>query len=163
MKQTTIKNAMNSGHIATSVNSIVKMATIVLITLGSLSSCNSPEKKVENAQENVNDAQLNLEKAEADYVADMEKFKRETDDRIVTNQKSIDDFNAKISTEKKEAREEYRKRINELEQKNKDMKKRMDEYKPEGNEKWQSFKREFNSDMEQLGNALKGLGKNDVK
>jgi len=46
--------------------------------------------------------------------------------------------------------------------KNSSMKIKIDEYKEEGNEKWESFKREFNHDMDEIGNSLKDLTKNNT-
>ena len=43
------------------------------------------------------------------------------------------------------------------------MKKRLEEYKDEGQEKWTSFKSEFNHDMDELGKAFKDLTVKNVK
>jgi hypothetical protein len=43
------------------------------------------------------------------------------------------------------------------------MKDKMNGYKAEGKDKWENFKTEFNHDMDELGNALSDLGKNNVK
>jgi len=40
---------------------------------------------------------------------------------------------------------------------------KISKYKNDGNEKWESFKREFNYDMDKLGQSLKDLGENNVK
>jgi len=40
---------------------------------------------------------------------------------------------------------------------------KISKYKNDGNEKWESFKREFNYDMDELGQSLKDLGENNVK
>lgn len=77
--------------------------------------------------------------------------------RTEANNKSIAEFNARTSNEKKELQAEYQKKIAELEQKNSDMKKRMDEYKADSKEQWDAFKAEFNRDMDELGIALKDL------
>jgi len=39
----------------------------------------------------------------------------------------------------------------------------MDDYTEEGKEKWESFKREFNHDMEELRLALMDLTQNNTK
>lgn len=56
---------------------------------------------------------------------------------------------------KKDLKASYEKQIAVLEEKNSEMKIRMSEYKEDGGEKWQSFKIEFNHDMDELGKSLK--------
>jgi len=130
---------------------------MVLVTILSISQagCNSSSKKLENAQENATNANTELNKAEADYLEDMKAYKIENDNRIAENQKSIDEFKSRIKADKKEATEEYRKKIADLETKNTDMKKRLEDYKEEGSDKWKTFKEEFSKDMSALGTALK--------
>ncbi len=50
----------------------------------------------------------------------------------------------------------YKQRIERLEQKIADLKTRMNEYE-KNQTGWESFKREFNHDMDELGSALKDL------
>lgn len=125
-------------------------------------SCNSSADKLENEKQNVIKATQELDEANAVYLADVEKYKAETNEKIAANNQSIIDFNLRIEKEKKEVKADYKKKIAELEQKNSDMKKRIDDYKSEGKEKWDAFKTEFSRDMEELGTALKNLTtKND--
>lgn len=126
-------------------------------------SCNTPAEKVENAQENVTEANTDLDTANAQYLADIENYKKETADKITANDQSIAEFKARIQEEKKEAKADYKKKIAELEQKNTDMKKKMDDYKVEGKEKWETFKAEFTHDMDELGKAFKDLTVKNVK
>jgi len=67
------------------------------------------------------------------------------------------DFEARISTQKKEAKAAYKKKIAELEQKNTDMKKKMDAFKAEGKEKWELFKADFDKGMGDIEQSLKDL------
>lgn len=135
-------------------------AFMLALTLGS---CNTPSEKVTNAKEDVVEARAALEKAEADCTSDIEKFRKETDERIVANQKSLNEFNARISKQKKEAQEEYKNKVADLEQKNSDMKKKMDDYKAAGKENWEKFKIEFSHDMSELGKALSGLADKNLR
>jgi len=129
-----------------------------------LTSCESTsQQKVENAEENVSEAKQDLHEAEMDYSAAIHDFRRETDERITTNEKYISDLKLQTENEKKELREERRKKIAELETRNNDMKKRMNEYNDNGKDGWESFKREFNRDMDELGNALNNLTVNNKK
>jgi len=118
-------------------------------------SCSSPSQKVENADANVTEAKQNLAEAQYVYAVEVENFKKETVGKITSNEKIIADIKESMANEKKEAKAVYQNQITALEQKNADLKNRIDEYKEDGNEKWQSFKREFNHDMDELGQSLK--------
>ncbi|CAH0997947.1 hypothetical protein EMA8858_04082 [Emticicia aquatica] len=145
--------------------SILALGIFTFITSTIILSCNSntPAEKVENAQTEVADANKDLEKANEEYMADMASYKKESADKIATNEASIKDFNERISTEKKTAKAEYQKKINELEEKNTDLKKKLDDYKENGKENWAKFKTEFNHDMDELGKAFKDLTVKNVK
>lgn len=141
----------------------VALAIFTFITSTLILSCNSAEKKVENAQTDVVDANKDLEKANEDYMAEVAAYKKETAEKIAANEQSIIEFNARIATEKKDARVAYKQKIAELEMKNTDMKKKMDDYKEDGKENWEKFKTEFNHDMDELGKAFKDLTVKNVK
>jgi predicted RNase H-like nuclease (RuvC/YqgF family) len=55
----------------------------------------------------------------------------------------------------------YNKAVAELEQKNRDLKKKLEEYKDEGESKWQEFKTNFSHDIDGLGNTMKDLFKDN--
>ncbi|MES2517445.1 MAG: peptidase M23 [Bacteroidota bacterium] len=137
--------------------------SISTLLVGSIVSCNSPAKKVENAQNEVIEANQNLDKANQDYENDIENYRKETSMKIAENDSSIVAFKARISKEKKAAKADYEMKIAALEQKNSDMKLRMENYKEEGKEKWEIFKTEFTHDMDELGKAFKDLTVKNVK
>jgi len=43
------------------------------------------------------------------------------------------------------------------------MKQKLGDHKEDGKENWNAFKKEFNHDMDELGNAFKDLTVNNVK
>lgn len=143
--------------------SIVALAAAAFITGSILTGCNTPVEKVENAQNNVIEANKDLDKANEEYLADITNYRKETADKIAANEKSIAGFKARAAHEKKDTKADYKKKIAELEQKDSDMKKRMDDYKVEGKEKWELFKAEFSHDMDELGKAFKDLTVKNVK
>ncbi len=118
-------------------------------------SCNTPMQKVENADANVTEAKQNLAEAQYDYAVEVANFKKETVGKITSNEKIMADIKESMANDKKETKEAFQKQITALEQKNADLKNRIDEYKEDGSEKWQLFKREFNHDMDELGKSLK--------
>jgi len=143
--------------------SILALATSALIAGAIFTSCNSPAKKVENAENEVKEANKELNKANEEYLADIESYRKETADKIAANDRSIAEFNARIKSQKKAAKADYKKKIAALEQKNSDMKKKIDGYKAEGKENWEKFKAEFSHDMEEIGKAFKDLTVKNVK
>lgn len=142
---------------------ILSLATYTFISGAILTSCTSSAEKLEEAKKDAVEANSDLTKANEEYLTDIENYRKETADKIAANERSIAEFEARIATEKKEARAEYKEKIIKLEQKNSDARKKMDEYKAEGKESWEIFKAEFNHDMEELGKAFKDLGNNNVK
>lgn len=128
-----------------------------------ISCTNSTSEKLEKAKDNSVEAQEDLNKANSDYLADVENYRKISSERIIANEKSIAEFNQRTSNEKAEAKLEYKKKIAELEKKNSDMKKRLDDYKADGKDKWQDFKTEFNHDMDELGMAFRDLTVKNTK
>ena len=143
--------------------SILTLAAIAFLSGVILTSCNSSSQKVENAETNVTEANNALDKANQEYEAEIESYRREIADKIEANNKSIAEFNARIALEKKDAQDEYRRKVTTLEKKNTDMKKKMDDYKAEGKEKWEKFKTEFSRDLDELGAAFRDLTIKNVK
>jgi chromosome segregation ATPase len=143
--------------------SILALAACTLIAGAIFTSCDTPTQKVENAQQNVIEANNDLAKANQEYLADMESYRQETANRIAANEEAIREYNARIEHDKKAIKAEHKKRIAELEQKNRDMKKRLDDYREEGKDKWIIFKAEFSHDMDELGKAFKDITVKNVK
>ena len=142
---------------------IYRVAAITFAMGMILTNCSTPTEKVQEAKENVAEANKDLDKAQEEYLTDIDNCRKATDEKIAANDQSIADFKTRIADEKKEAKADYNSKIAALEQKNSDMKKHMDEYKAEGKEKWEKFKTEFNHDMEELGKAFKDLTVKNVK
>ncbi len=120
-------------------------------------SCDTPSQKVENAEANVVEAKEDLVQAQEDYLVDVETYRQQTAEKIAANNKSIAEFNARIEAEKADVKADYKMKIAELEKKNSDLKMKLDGYKAESKDQWETFKLEFNRDMDQLGAALKDL------
>ena len=132
-------------------------AVLMFIVGTILSACNSSTEKVENEKNNITEAKQDLNQAQEEYNDDVQEFKKETNDKIAGNEKTIAELNTRIAKEKKGAKADYKNKIANLEQRNADMKKKMDEYKEEGKDKWKSFKVEFNNEMDDLGKSIKDL------
>lgn len=142
---------------------IFVLAVISLIIGSSVSSCTSSAEKVEDAQDNVDDANEALEEANEDYLNDVEEYKIEIAGKIVENEARIAELKILVSAEKGEIKAIHEKQIIDLEKKNEELRIKMDSYRGDNKEDWDDFKREFNHDMNELGKALKDLGKTNTK
>lgn len=137
--------------------SILLFTFIAVVSSLMYTSCKSSSEKVENAEEKVTEAEQNLNDAQQEYQADLDNYRMLTASTIETNNRNIAEFNARIENEKNEVRAEYRTKIAELEAKNNEMKQKLDNYQSEGKDQWESFKNEFNRDMDQLGRSISDL------
>ena len=124
----------------------------------------TPDKKAEQARENLKDAKhdevkanKDLKKAQKDSVSEYQKFKKEAEVKFAEHQKSFIDFKARIAKEKAENKAQYEKKLAILEQKNTDLQKKLDDYKEAGKDKWDAFTHKFNHDMNELGTSLKNF------
>ncbi|MFZ1703120.1 MAG: hypothetical protein WAT79_02175 [Saprospiraceae bacterium] len=131
----------------------------VLFFIGALtfSGCDSPAQKVDTAQDDVIQAEENLTDAKNNYTEEIANFKQESNEKITAYEIMIADLKVEMKDAKKDVKASYDKQIAALEQKNLEMKRRMNDYQDDGVDKWQSFKTEFNRDMEELGNSLRGF------
>jgi outer membrane murein-binding lipoprotein Lpp len=146
-----------------SKKNISLVTLITLVTAVLLSGCNSPQQKVDEAQENVEEQQHNLDQAQVDLETETADFKLESNEKITANEKVIADFKIRLRNIKDDAKGAYKKKVTDLEQKNTSLKRRIEEHEDEGMEKWQSFKTEFNQDMDELGKSLKDFTTNNTK
>jgi outer membrane murein-binding lipoprotein Lpp len=128
-----------------------------------LNGCVSGTDKTDAARENVKDAKEELKTAEKDSgtaavkTADAEEwkaFKAESELKIDNNKIRIDELKLKMKSSGTVQDELYKKSIDSLDMKNNELKNRMYKYET-GKTDWESFKSEFNHDMEGLGKSLK--------
>jgi len=124
---------------------------------GIITSCNTPSQKAANDENKVIQANNDLDKANQDYLTDIQNCKKETTEHISTNETLISELKAKAKTVKKDTKEDYNKSVADLEQKNREMKNKMNDYKADGKEKWQAFKKDFDKGMDEIGNSIKDL------
>jgi chromosome segregation ATPase len=144
---------------------IYALAFSVLTAGIAFTSCNSQskEEKVENAQENVDKAKEELKDAQKELNAEYPPYRKDMEERISMNEKRIAELREKLAQPGKKPLDNARaQRIDELEKKNAELRSRLYGYEKERSD-WESFKREFNHDMDELGNSFNDLGKNNVK
>lgn len=144
---------------------IITLAAAMLLAVSAFVSCKSPAQKEDAARNEVQDAQQNLDEAKTDADAESQKvatteewlvFKSDAELKIKSNEDRIAVLTVKMNRPGEILDPLYKKRIQTLEQQNRDLKTRLVVYEKEQSD-WSTFKREFNHDMDELGNALKDL------
>jgi len=146
--------------------------TIATCMVGSIiTSCKSNSEKEEDAVENVQDAKDNLEEVKVandnDAItkandAEWQTFKDEANKTISENEARIIALKKAMNKPGSTFDATYKKSISTLEDRNTALKTKISDYENNQTD-WASFKREFNSDMTELGNALKDLTVNNKK
>ena len=140
-------------------------AAVLFIASTLLTSCQSPEKKVENANEKVAEAKQELTEAqktaqfEAKKAADAVEWrnvKAEWELKVKENEKELADLKVKMKKEGKKMDAAYKEKVDMLEKQSTALKNRMNDYDKSPSD-WESFKREFTHDMEEFGKAFKDL------
>ena len=146
-------------------NTILILAILFVVFGTFLDSCKSPSEKVEDAQNKVQDAKTDLQTVIKDSLTDVQKaanveewkiFRNESQVKIKNNEIRIDALKSKIKKEGVNEKVEYESRIDSLEMKNKELVTRMDNYN-RGKSDWETFKLEFNRDLDGLGESLKSF------
>lgn len=136
-----------------------------LMTGIALTGCQSATQKSEDAQADVKDAKQDLQKEQQDAAMAAQEaaneqewlaFKSNAEEKIRDNDARIVELKAKMKKSGKTMDAIYAKKIENLEQKNKDLKTKLESYGSTESD-WESFKREFNHDMDELGQAFKDL------
>ena len=98
-----------------------------------------------------------------EYIEQYEAFKSESNSKISENEKAIAVLKSEMKSKNNEVKADLEEKLTVLEEKNEALKEKIRDYKQTGDENWEAFKAEFESDMSNLGEALKDLTKNNVK
>jgi len=136
---------------------LLGVAISIFLASAIFTSCDTGAEKVDNAKNKAVEADENFYKVNQEYLADIDSFKRETAAKIDANNVMIADFKTKTAYAKKDAKVYYDELIAVLQQKNIEMKAKLDAYEENGKDNWETFKAEFSSDMNDLGEAFKNF------
>ena len=128
-----------------------------------LTACSATKAEdVDKAAEKVEDAELNLDKANKQYAKEVASYRAAMESDLINNKLRI----AKLKEEKTDAKEEAlvirNEKIAALQKRNDELESRMMQYRGDNKENWKEFKREFSHDMDELGKAFKDLGKDNT-
>jgi TolA-binding protein len=139
--------------------SIFTLAAMSLLMTGAIfTSCNSAAQKEDNTTTESQDAI-----AEEQVVATAEEwqaFKTDAEAKIKNNEIRIEELTVQMNKPGQVFDDLYKNRIEELEKQNRELQYRIDAY-DKSHTDWEKFKREFNHDMDELGEALKNITVNN--
>jgi len=145
---------------------ILFVAVATMFIAGAIfTGCQSQAEKRESAQDKVQDAKDDLRDVQKDANIEAQKvataeewktFRSESEVKISDLENRIAELKVKMKKQGTALDAQYEKRIDTLEQKIRELKNRMENYEKSQSD-WEKFKREFNHDMDELGQAFKDL------
>jgi len=151
-------------------NTIFLFIVTTFLTGTILTGCQTSTEKVDDAKSNVTEANQDLREVKAEANADAQKaadesawkaYKVEAETKIDANDALIADAKDRMKKTGKTMDKLYNQQIEALEKRNKDLRERINVYNSNTQSDWESFKREFDHDMNEIGAALKDLTVNN--
>lgn len=137
-------------------NKILTLAIAgIIVMIGSSATAQENKKAAE--------ARKDLKEAKIDSAEDFHKFKKEAEIKIKQNQEKIAELKAKKSNDNEEIKKKYDKKVLTLEKKNNELKNKIRKADGTKTSMWASFKREFNHEMDKLGDAFKDMNADNSK
>lgn len=141
-------------------STILTLSLSVIITVSAISvSAQEPNKEAEHARKELATANKNLDQAQKDSISDLKKFKADAILKIEKNDKDIAELKIRKKDTDKEIQKKYNKKVEEIEEKNNALRKQMDGYNERENNKWEIFKKEFNTKIDDLGKSISEMTK----
>ena len=138
-------------------------AVTIFATVSSLTSCTTDKKNVEEKREDAVEATKEYEYVEKEYLKDIENYRKSTDVLILDNETKIVELRSETDLKNNQNKKEVQAKISELEIKNNELRLKMFNYQPNGRNKWEKFKKEFNHDMDELGESFKNFSINSTQ
>jgi hypothetical protein len=145
---------------------ILNLLLAVLVSI-SISSCNkSPKAKeaeLNEAKQEVENAEVDLDEAKTDSVYAFNKYKSSIQIKLVEIEKVITDLKAKIEDKDRKTQTLYYRQLENLQIKNTELKLKIENYKQGPTQKWELFKVDFNNELDDLGKSISTIANNNMK
>ena len=126
------------------------LAVILLIAGIFFTGCDNTQDDVKEANQDMIDAQNQFEK-------EWQEFRSDAEVRINDNEKKIADFKESMKSTTARFKAKYENEVLTLEQNNIELRKKLNEYKYDGKNNWDVFKREFNREVDLVVDALNDI------
>ena len=134
--------------------SIFVITTVSFMFAFTAISCDSNTDRMERAETSVIEAERDRDIAQTEIESEIRVYRQESANDIRENNMAIANIKERIENEEGEAKERYETRITELERSNDNLKRQIDNYRVTNRDHWNSFKQDFSSSMDDLGNSL---------
>ncbi|MGM0588679.1 MAG: hypothetical protein ACQETE_09715 [Bacteroidota bacterium] len=141
---------------------ILILLTFSIVVFVLLTSCNSPDSNVGKSNSAVIEAGNDVQQAARELTNDINQYRIEATERMGTIDSAITAFKVSLANETDDVKASTEEQLALLEQKNNDLKKRLTDYKDNGKEHWETFKLQFNNDLNSLGNTFDDLTQNSL-
>ena len=115
----------------------------------------SERGNVQESNRDRTDAKQDYKEVQRKSDFEFQKFKKECQSKIRNNEKRISVLKVKISKFSTREKAEYQRNLRVLEQKNAGLKRKLANYKEKQQDKWMSFKREIDRDIDEVGRELR--------
>ena len=137
--------------------SIVTLGMLASVFAVSLTSCKDAESNVKETQEEVLDARVDLMESKNEATEALEKFKLDVYEKISDNNKKIRDLRVKEIKGTSKEKEEYTKRMDELQVKNEALKSKLDAYTSYDESSYETFKNDLQENADALEREFQEL------
>lgn len=139
------------------------MKLLLLLPLSSLfiviaiCSCSNAENKTGRSELQVITSNAPYSEIDEQYESDFLEYKAQASSKLSDNDYSIVEFRSLIEQKRGSEKEDYDKKVADLEAKNTELRNNLEDYKEGSRDHWESFKAEFDYDMTGLGKAFQDL------
>ena len=137
--------------------SIVTLGMLASVFAVSLTSCKDAETNVKQTQEEVLDARVDLMESKNEAAEALEKFKLDFYEKISDNNKNIRDLRVKEIKGTTKEKEDYTKKMDELEAKNEALKSKLDAYTSYDESSYETFKNDLKENADALEKEFQEL------
>lgn len=137
--------------------SIVTLGILTSFLAGSVTSCKDAETKVIDTQEEVLDARVDMMESKNEADEALENYRLEVYETISENNKKIHDLRVREIKGNTSDKENYKSRIDELEEKNEALKSKLDAYTSFDATNFETFKNEMEANTQALERELQEL------
>ena len=139
-----------------------KTAILIILSMIIVINCQSPEKKIEDAKEDVANANRRLLEAREDSV-EYVRYKEDMEAKLEEYEQKIEDAKEGVKATSKDISDAYEQSLNALIAKKVEMKTKLQEYKMDAANTWDVFKYEFNKEIDELGKSISSLAQKNMK
>lgn len=130
------------------------LAVILLIAGIFFTGCDNTR---DGAKDDVEQANQDMIDAQNQFDKEWQQFKSDAEKRINENEQKIADFKAAMKTTTAKFKAKYENEVLTLEQNNIQLRKKLNEYKYEGKNNWEEFKRDFNREVDMVVDSLNDI------